>query len=219
MTMIDRAAVLQTLMDNGLIAVVRSNDSKPLLRALHAVLDGGVSIVEVTLTVPNALQVIAEAKREFGARVLLGAGTVLEVETARAAVEAGASFVVSPVVVPEVISDCVMREVPVIPGAFTPTEIVTAWNAGADIVKVFPAGNLGPEFFKAMKGPLPHIRLMPTGGVDQKNALAFLEAGAVCLGIGTQLVDPKLVAAGDTDALRDRAAQFAAIVKKYRKKS
>lgn len=214
----DRAAVLKHVFDTKLIAVVRYDDPKPLIKALHAVVDGGVTIVEVTLTVPNALQVIAEAVREFGSRVLVGAGTVLEVDTAKAALDAGASFIVSPVMHPEVISYCAMNEVAVMPGAFTPTEIVAAWNAGADIVKVFPADSLGPTFIQALKGPLPKIRLMPTGGVLLTNARAFLEAGAVCLGVGSQLVDRKLVDAGDHDALRERARQYMQIVDDFKKK-
>lgn len=215
--MADRAAVLQQVLDSKLIAVVRYDDPKPLIRALHAVVEGGVSAIEVTLTVPNALQVISEAQRELGNRVLIGAGTVLEVDTAKAALDAGASFIVSPVTQPEVINFCAMTEVAVMPGAFTPTEIVAAWNAGADIVRVFPADCLGPSFFQAVHNPFPKIRLMPTGGVRLATARSFLDAGAVCLGVGSQLVDRNLVDQGNLDALRDRSRQFVQVVDDFKK--
>ena len=177
---------------------------------------GGVTVAEVTLTVPNALDVVRDAKRELGDAVMLGAGTVLDSETCRAAIMAGAEFIVSPTVNLDVIRIARRYDKPVMPGAFTPTEILSAWEAGADIVKVFPAEVVGPAFFKAMRGPLPQIRLMPTGGVDLTTATEFLKAGACCLGIGSQLVDPKLVAAKAFDKLRDLAARYVEIVRQAR---
>jgi 2-dehydro-3-deoxyphosphogluconate aldolase/(4S)-4-hydroxy-2-oxoglutarate aldolase len=152
----------------------------------------------------------------LGDRVLLGAGTVLDPETARAVLLAGAEYIVSPTVNLDVIRLCQRYDKLVMPGAFTPTEILTAWEAGADIVKVFPAEVVGPAYFKALRGPLPQIRLMPTGGVDLKTAGEFLKAGACCLGIGSQLVEPTAVANRDFARLRELAGQYAAIVKKFR---
>jgi 2-dehydro-3-deoxyphosphogluconate aldolase/(4S)-4-hydroxy-2-oxoglutarate aldolase len=184
-----------------------------VIRALAA---GGVTVAEVTLTVPNALDVIRETKAALGDSVLLGAGTVLDVETCRAALLAGAEFIVSPTVNLDVIRLCRRYDKLVMPGAFTPTEILAAWEAGADVVKVFPAEVVGPAFFKALRGPLPQVRLMPTGGVDLTTAAAFLKAGACCLGIGSQLVDPTLVAARAFDRLRDLAAQYVEVVRRAR---
>ncbi|QEL21070.1 bifunctional 4-hydroxy-2-oxoglutarate aldolase/2-dehydro-3-deoxy-phosphogluconate aldolase [Limnoglobus roseus] len=211
-----RETDLQRVIDGGLVAVVRFADPGPLVQVLHALADGGITVAEVTLTVPDALGVIREAKRQLGDRVLLGAGTVLDPETARAAILAGAEFIVSPAVNLDVIRLCRRYDKLVMPGAFTPTEILTAWEAGADVVKVFPADILGPAFFKAMRGPLPQVKLMPTGGVDLTTAADYLKAGAVCLGVGGQLIDPKLVAAGNFTAIRDLAKQYVEVVRKTR---
>jgi 2-dehydro-3-deoxyphosphogluconate aldolase / (4S)-4-hydroxy-2-oxoglutarate aldolase len=206
---------LQRVIDCGIVAVVRFSDSNPLVEVIKALADGGVTVAEVTLTVPNALDVIREAKRKLGDRVLLGAGTVLDPETARAALLAGAEFLVAPNLNLDVIKLCRRYDQLVMPGAFTPTEVVTAWEAGADIVKVFPADVVGPAFFKALRGPLPQVKLMPTGGVDLTTAAEFLKAGAVCLGVGGQLVDPKAVAAGDFARITQLAKQYVEIVKQH----
>ena len=203
-------------MDCGIVAVVRFADPGPLVEVVRALAEGGVTVAEVTFTVPNAIDVIREARRQLGNRVLLGAGTVLDPETARAAFLAGAEFVVAPSLNVEVIRMCRRYDKLVMPGAFTPTEIVAAWEAGADIVKVFPAEIVGPPFFRAMKGPLPQVKLMPTGGVDLTTATEFLKAGAVCLGVGGQLVDPKAVAAGDFARITQLAKQYVDIVKAHR---
>src|SRR5947209_14133963 len=168
------------------------------------------------MSVPDSLDVIKELRRTVGDRVLLGAGTILDAETARAALLAGAEYLVSPTLNLDVIRLCRRYDKVVMPGAFTPTEILTAWEAGADIVKVFPAEVLGPAFFKAMRGPLPQIRLMPTGGVDLNTAADFLRAGACCLGIGSQLVEPKAIAERNFDRIRDLARQSVAVVKQVR---
>lgn len=207
---------LARVLDSGIVAVVRFPEPEPLVDVVWALADGGVTVAEVTFTVPNATEVIRAAKKALGDRVLLGAGTVLDAETARAAFLAGAEFIVSPTVNVDVIRMCRRYDKLVMPGAFTPTEILTAWEAGADIVKVFPADVLGPAFFRAVRAPLPQVRLMPTGGVDLKTAADFLNAGAVCLGVGGQLVDAKLIAAGKFAELTSRAAEYAAIVKKFR---
>jgi len=212
----NRVHYLQRVLDSGIVAVVRAPDPSGLVEVLRALLSGGVTVAEVTLTVPNALDVIREAKRDLGDSVLLGAGTVLDAETCRAAILAGADLIVSPTVNLDVIRIARRYDKLVMPGAFTPTEILSAWEAGADVVKVFPAEVVGPAFFKAMRGPLPQIRLMPTGGVDLTTAPEFLKAGACCLGIGSQMVDPKLVAAREFDKLRDLAARYVEVVRKYR---
>jgi 2-dehydro-3-deoxyphosphogluconate aldolase/(4S)-4-hydroxy-2-oxoglutarate aldolase len=207
---------LQRVLDSGIVAVVRSTDSKPLVAAAEALVVGGVTVMEVTFTVPNALDVIRQVRAALGDRILLGAGTVLDPETARAAILAGAEFIVSPTLNLDVIRLCRRYDKLVMPGAFTPTEILTAWEAGADIVKVFPADVVGPAFFKALRAPLPQIRVMPTGGVDLNTAAEFLKAGACCLGVGGQLVDAKAMAAGNFDRIRELARQFVDIVKKHK---
>lgn len=209
----------QRVTECGIVAVVRFADPGPLVEVMRALADGGVTVAEVTFTVPNAIDVIREAKKQLGDRVLLGAGTVLDPETARAAILAGAEFIVSPCVNPEVIKLCRRYDKLVMPGAFTPTEIVAAWEAGADIVKVFPADIVGPAFFKAMRGPLPQVKLMPTGGVDLNTASEFLKAGAVCLGVGGQLVEPQAVAARDFERITALAKQYVEIVQQFRRRT
>jgi 2-dehydro-3-deoxyphosphogluconate aldolase / (4S)-4-hydroxy-2-oxoglutarate aldolase len=213
-----KEAQLQRVLDCGIVAVVRSADSQQLVEVVRALVDGGVSVAEITMTVPGALEVLAQVRKALGDRVLLGAGTVLDSETARAVLLAGAEYIVAPTVNLDVIRLCQRYDKLVMPGAFTPTEILTAWEAGADIVKVFPAEVVGPAYFKALRGPLPQIRLMPTGGVDLKTAAEFLKAGACCLGIGSQLVEPAAVAKRDFDRLRELASQYTAIVKQFRQK-
>jgi 2-dehydro-3-deoxyphosphogluconate aldolase/(4S)-4-hydroxy-2-oxoglutarate aldolase len=207
---------LRHVLDCGIVAVVRSPDSQQLVEVVRAQADGGVTVAEITMTVPGALDVLRQVRQALGERVLLGAGTILDPETARAALLAGAEYIVAPTVNLDVIRLCQRYDKLVMPGALTPTEIALAWEAGADIVKVFPAEVVGPAFFKAMRGPLPQIRLMPTGGVDLTTAAAFLNAGACCLGIGSQLVEPAAVAARNFDRLRELARQYVAIVQKSR---
>lgn len=204
---------LRQILDGGIVAVVRSPDSQQLVEVVRALADGGVTVAEITMTVPGALDVLRQVRQSLGERVLLGAGTILDAETARAALLAGAEYLVAPTVNLDVIRLAQRYSKLVMPGAFTPTEILTAWEAGADIVKVFPAEVLGPAFFKAMRGPLPQIRLMPTGGVDLNTAADFLRAGACCLGLGSQLVEPRAVAEGNFDRIRDLARQYVAVVK------
>jgi 2-dehydro-3-deoxyphosphogluconate aldolase/(4S)-4-hydroxy-2-oxoglutarate aldolase len=212
----NREQHLQRVLDCGIVAVVRFSDPEPLVGVMEALAAGGVTVAEVTFTVPNALDVIRAARKQLGDRILLGAGTVLDPETARAALLAGAEFIVAPNTNPDVIKVCRRYDKLVMPGAFTPTEVVTAWESGADIVKVFPADVVGPAFFKALRGPLPQVKLMPTGGVDLTTAADFLKAGAVCLGVGGQLVDAKTVAAGDFARITQTAKQYIDIVKRHR---
>src|SRR4051812_29801303 len=206
---------LRRVLDGGLVAVVRAPDPSRLVDVCRALADGGIAAVEITLTVPDALDVVRAARRALGDRVLLGAGTILDAETARAALLAGAEYLVSPTVNLDVIRLCQRYDKLVMPGAFTPTEILAAWEAGADIVKVFPADVVGPAFFKAVKGPLPQVRVMPTGGVDLTTAAAFLKAGACCLGVGSQMVEPKAVAERNFERIRDLASQYAGVVRKF----
>src|SRR5579864_2503634 len=214
-----RSTHLQRMLDAGIVAVVRSPDSRQLLEVAKALTDGGVNVMEITFTVPHALEVIRQVQQVLGDRILLGAGTVLDPETARAAILAGTEFIVAPTLNLEVIRLCHRYDKLVLPGAFSPTEILAAWEAGADIVKVFPADVLGPAFFKAMRGPLPQIRLMPTGGVDLNSAAEFLRAGACCLGLGSQLVEPRAIAERDFDRIRELARQYVAIVQQTRNAS
>jgi 2-dehydro-3-deoxyphosphogluconate aldolase/(4S)-4-hydroxy-2-oxoglutarate aldolase len=207
---------LQRVLESGIVAVVRSPDSQQLVDAARALADGGVTVIEITMSVPGALDVVRQVRQVLGDRILLGAGTILDPETARAALLAGAEYIVSPTLNLHVIRLCQRYDKLVMPGAFTPTEILTAWEAGADVVKVFPADVVGPAFFRALRGPLPQIRLMPTGGVDLNTAAEFLKAGACCLGVGSQLVEPKAVAERNFDRIRDLARQYVAIVKQVR---
>src|SRR5216684_3053951 len=202
---------LQQVLDCVIVAVVRSPDTQQLVEVARALADGGVTSVEITMTVPGALDVLRQVRQSLGDRVLLGAGTILDAETARAALLAGAEYIVAPTLNLDVIRLCRRYDKVVMPGAFTPTEVLTAWEAGADVVKVFPADVGGPAYLKALRGPLPQVRLMPTGGVDLTTAEAFLKAGACCLGVGGALVDPKAIASGDFERIRDLAAQYAAI--------
>src|SRR5579885_526241 len=207
------------ILDSGIVAVVRSPDSQQLVEVVRALADGGVTVVEITMTVPDALGVLRQVRQALGERVLLGAGTILDAETARAALLAGAEYLVAPTLNLDVIRLCQRYDKLVMPGCFTPTEILTAWEAGADIVKVFPADVVGPAFFKALRGPLPHVRLMPTGGVDLTTAADFLRAGACCLGVGGQLVEPKAVAERNFDRIRDLARQYVAVVRQVRNRA
>src|SRR5580704_15163195 len=200
----------------GIVAVVRSQDSQQLVEVVRALADGGVTVAEITMTVPGALDVLRQVRSALGDRVLLGAGTILDTETARAALLAGAEYLVAPTLNLDVIRLCQRYDKLVMPGAFTPTEILTAWEAGADIVKEFPAEVVGPAFFKAVRAPLPQIKIMPTGGVDLNTAVEFLKAGACCLGVGGQLVEAKAVAERNFDRIRDLARQYVAIVKQFR---
>jgi 2-dehydro-3-deoxyphosphogluconate aldolase/(4S)-4-hydroxy-2-oxoglutarate aldolase len=207
---------LRQVLDCGIVAVVRAQDSEQLVEVVRALADGGVTVVEITMTVPGALDVVKKVRQSLGDRVLLGAGTILDPETARAAFLAGAEYIVAPTVNLEVIRLCQRYDKLAMPGAFTPTEILGAWEAGADIVKVFPAEVVGPAFFKAVRAPLPQIRLMPTGGVDLSTAAAFLKAGACCLGVGGQLVEPAAVAKRDFDRIRSLARQYVDVVRQTR---
>lgn len=211
-----REATLKRILEGGVVAVVRAESGESLLQVVRALAEGGVTAAEITFTVPGALDVIRQVRQEIGDDIVLGAGTVLDPETARAALLAGAEYIVAPSLNLDVIRLCRRYDKVVMPGAFTPTEVVAAWEAGADVVKIFPADVGGAPYLKALRGPLPQIRLMPTGGVDLDTAESFLKAGACCLGVGSSLVEPKTVASGDFARIRDLASQYAAIVRRFR---
>jgi 2-dehydro-3-deoxyphosphogluconate aldolase/(4S)-4-hydroxy-2-oxoglutarate aldolase len=200
----------------GIIAVIRAASGELLADVAEALVAGGVEVMEVTFTVPKAHQVLEQVSQRLGDRILLGAGTVLDPETARIALLSGAEFIVSPTVNVDVIKLCRRYDKLVLPGALTPTEVLTAWEAGADIVKIFPSDLTGPAYLKALAGPLPQVRMMPTGGVNLQTAAEFLKAGAFALGIGGSLVDPKAVAAGDLKKIETLARQYVEIVRQHR---
>jgi len=213
-----KAEVLKRIRDLGLIPVVRAESAEQAMRAVEAIKAGGVDVLEVTMTVPGAIGVIKQLTSSFGNEVLVGAGTVLDPETARECIDAGAQFIVSPALNEGTIAFCREHEVAVFPGALTPTEVVRAWNAGADAVKVFPAGAVGgASYLKALKAPLPQIELVPTGGVSLKTAADFIKAGAMALGVGADLVDLKALREGNADLITERARQFIEIVREARR--
>lgn len=200
-----RDDALKTILSSKVIAVIRMSDTEKLFKVIEAIKVGGVKAIEITMTTPNALDVIRTMAQKKTPDTLIGAGTVLDAETAAAVIHAGADFVVSPITNFEMIQICRRYDTLVAPGAFTPTEIVSAWEKGADVVKVFPATAVGPKYFKDLKGPLPQIRLMPTGGVSIENAKDFIANGACCVAIGTALLDKKAIEADDWDALARKA--------------
>ena len=208
---------LNLIRQTGVIAILRAKSSGQLVSAAGAIRAGGVRAIEVTFTTPGALQVIEEATRKFGDEILFGAGSVLDPETARAAILAGAAFIVAPALNLEVLALCRRYSVPVMPGCYTPTEILTAWEAGADMVKLFPASVGGPEFVKAVLAPLPQVEIVPVGGVELDNAAAFIRSGAAALGVGSSLINQKLLDSGDMPELTRRAAAFLAEVERGRK--
>jgi 2-dehydro-3-deoxyphosphogluconate aldolase/(4S)-4-hydroxy-2-oxoglutarate aldolase len=212
----EKSDKLQLIRETGIIAIIRAKRSDQLVAAADAINHGGVRIIEVTMNTPGALNVIAEATRAFGERVLFGAGTVLDPETARAAILAGAEFVVAPTLNLDVITLCNRYSIPVIPGCYTPTEMLTAWQAGADMVKLFPADVGGPGLVKAILAPLPHLKIVPVGGVDLGNAAHYIRCGAAAIGVGNSLFSQKLADASDWKELTQRALLFAEQVKKGR---
>jgi len=215
-SMSGREAIVQSIERAGVVAVIRMKEPDKLRAVVDAIADGGIRALEVTMTVPGAVELIRRLVPTLPAGVVLGAGTVLDAETAARVIDAGAQFVISPVFKRTVIGACHASGVAAMPGCFTPTEIFEAWEAGADLVKVFPATSLGPGFFKDVRGPLPHIKLMPTGGVTLDNAGDWIRAGAVAVGIGTALLDAAAIAAGDFDVLRSNAARVVANVRSAR---
>ena len=213
----NKAEVIQTIRETGIIPVVRARSADEAMQAIDAIREGGISILEITMTVPGAVGVIEQVSKRYGADALVGAGTVLDGETARACILAGARFVVSPSLNLETIEMCRRYGTAVMPGALTPTEVVQAWSAGADFVKVFPAGALGgASYIKSLKAPLPQIELVPTGGVSLKTAADFIKAGASALGVGADLVDVQAIRDGKQSVITERAREFVRIVREAR---
>ncbi len=200
----------------GIVAIIRANSADELIETAAAIHAGGVNVIEVTMTTPNALQVINDVSSTYGDRVLVGAGSVLDAETARAVILSGANFIVSPVTKPDVIEICNRYGKVVIPGAFTPTEILMAWETGADYVKVFPSSGVGADYIKDVKAPLPQIPLVPTGGINAENAADFIIAGATALGVGSALVNNQLIATGEFAILTERAERLVKEVQRAR---
>jgi 2-dehydro-3-deoxyphosphogluconate aldolase/(4S)-4-hydroxy-2-oxoglutarate aldolase len=214
-----RAEVCKRIETVGIVPVIRAPSPELALLASEAILAGGISVFEITMTVPDAPAVIRALRTRLAGRALIGAGTVLDAADARACIEAGAEFIVSPGFDPATIAAAHAAGIAAMPGALTPTEVIAAWKAGADVVKIFPASALGgASYLKALKGPLPQIKLMPTGGVNLSTAKDFLAAGAVALGVGSELVDINAVKDGRADVLTERAKEFVAAVAAARKK-
>jgi 2-dehydro-3-deoxyphosphogluconate aldolase/(4S)-4-hydroxy-2-oxoglutarate aldolase len=203
-----KSEIISLLCNPGIIAVVRAQRFDQVLPLSEALISGGVTAIEITMTTPNAIAAIREAREKLGQRALVGVGTVLDAATCHAAIEAGAEFVVTPVCRPEwvVIAHAAGRAIML--GAYTPTEAQTAHEAGSDFVKLFPANTLGPDYVKALRAPLPHLRIVPTGGVEVENVAAFLKAGCAALGVGSSLVSTKILQEADWPELARRAAEF-----------
>lgn len=211
--------IIQRLLNPGVIAIVRATSSESLGEACSALLQGGIQAIEMTMTTPNALKMIRELREQWGEQMLLGVGSVLDVKTAEAALAAGAEYVVTPVLKPEVIAFCRAEEKPILAGAYTPTEAQTATELGADFVKIFPADGLGPKYIQALLGPLPHLKIIPTGGVSLATAGDFIRAGCVAVAAGSSLVSPAIIEEKNWSKLTDLAGQFVAAAARARSTS
>lgn len=207
-----KAEIIDRMRNPGIVAILRADSSEQLLEAAHALEAGGITALEVTMTTPNALRVIEDVTREMGDRVLMGVGTVLDEATARLALLAGAQFVVTPVLRPDIITLCRRYARPILAGAYTPTEALTAHEAGADFIKLFPADSLGPGYIRAIKAPLPQLEIIPTGGVSVETAGAFIQAGCAAVAAGSSLVSKEILTARDWPKLTDTARRFVAAV-------
>jgi 2-dehydro-3-deoxyphosphogluconate aldolase/(4S)-4-hydroxy-2-oxoglutarate aldolase len=215
-----RKDICRTVEDVGIVPVVRAPSASLAIRAVEAVLAGGVSVFEITMTVPDAISVIRSLTEKFRGRAVVGAGTVLSADDARACIDAGAQFIVSPGLDVATIEAAHAADVPAIPGALTPTEVITAWKAGADMVKIFPCSSVGgAKYLRALRGPLPQVKMMPTGGVSLATVGEYISAGASALGVGTELVDMAALEAGQDAALGERARDLSQAVKAARAKS
>lgn len=211
-----RADIISKLVDPGVVAIIRTDRPEQVIPVTEALLAGGVVAVEITLTVPNALEAIRQTVQRFGSQAVIGAGTVLNAEAARAVIEAGAEYVVTPITRVEIVAVAHAADRPVMLGAYTPTEAQTAHEAGADFIKLFPADTLGPAYIKALRAPLPHLRIVPTGGVDLNTAADFLRAGCAALGVGSALVSADLVKRSDWAELTRRSRAFVEIARSVR---
>jgi 2-dehydro-3-deoxyphosphogluconate aldolase/(4S)-4-hydroxy-2-oxoglutarate aldolase len=208
-----KSEIISLLTNPGVIAVVRAQKRDQVLPLSEALIAGGVIAIEITMTTPDAIATIRDAAHQIGARGLIGVGTVLDVPTCRAALEAGAEFVVSPILRLDLVAAAHAADRPVMIGAYTPTEAQLAHEAGADFIKIFPADGLGPNYVKALRAPLPHLRIVPTGGVDLDTAAGFLKAGCVALGVGSSLVSADILRDGNWPELTRRAKAFVDVVR------
>lgn len=209
--------ILSCITEIGIVPVVRTTSAEGAIRAVDAIYRGGIRAAEITMTVPGAIRALEKVADQFGDKLVLGAGTVLDPETARSCMLAGAEFFVTPSLKTSTIEVAKRYSKVICPGALTPTEVVTAWEAGADIVKIFPCGNVGgPKYIKALKGPFPHIEMIPTGGVNLETAGEFLKAGACAVAVGGELVDGKAVKEGRFDLIEERARQYLAVIARAR---
>lgn len=215
--MASKDEIISRLIDPGIIAIIRTERAEQVLEICRALVRGGIIAVEITLTIPGALQAIKAAAKEFGDDALVGVGTVLGADACRSALSAGAMFAVSPVVKPEIVVAAHAANRPVMLGAYTPTEAQLAHEAGADFIKIFPAEHLGPGYIRALRGPLPHLRIVPTGGVDLNTATAFLDAGCAALGVGSSLVSKPLIDQRDWTELSRLARSYVDLMVQYRK--
>lgn len=211
-----RLANLQRVLDRGIVAILRAPSAEQLGQVARALYAGGIDVIEVTFTVPDAESVLREVRRDLGDKVLMGAGTILDPETARIAILAGAEFLVSPTVNVDVIRLAHRYDKLMLTGAYTPTEVVTAWDAGADVVKLFPADIGGAPYLKALRGPLPQVRFLPTGGVNLETLPSFFAAGACAVGLGSQLVSAEALQQGDFATIEQTARQYVDLVRKTR---
>ncbi len=213
----NKLEILARVEELGLVPVVRAPSIELAERATDAILAGGVYVFEITMTVPDAPRLIGNLRQRYGERAVVGAGTVLSAEDARLCVEAGAEFLVSPGFDPDTVRYAREREIAIMPGALTPTEVIAAWRAGADMVKIFPCSALGgAKYLRALKGPLPHVKLLPTGGVSAATAHEYIAAGAAALGVGSELVDIEALRAGKDEIVSERARELVAAIQKAR---
>ena len=211
-----KSEIIERIINPGIVAVIRADSSEQLVAVTQALYEGGVTGMEITMTTPNALQVISEVSKKMGSKILMGVGTVLDTETCRAAILAGAEFVVTPVTKPEVIRLCNRYGKPIASGAYTPTEALLAHESGADFIKIFPADQLGPTYIKNLLAPLPMLQIIPTGGVSVETAASFINAGCVALAAGSSLVSKEILKNSDWKKLTATAAAFVEAVKKAR---
>lgn len=215
----NKAAIIQRLINPGVIAVVRAQTRDQVIPLSEALIAGGVIAIEITMTTPNAIEAVREASRELGTRGLIGVGTVLDTDTCQAALDAGAQYVVSPITRPALIGVAHAAGKPIMLGAYTPTEAQLAHESGADFIKIFPADGLGPNYIRALRAPLPHLRIVPTGGVDLNTAADFLKAGCAALGVGSSLVSARILQDRNWPELTRLAGEFVKIVQTFRSKA
>src|SRR6266513_881659 len=209
--------ILSFITEIGIVPVVRTSSAEGAIKAIEAIYRGGIRAAEITMTVPGAIRALEKVADQFGDKIVLGAGTVLDPETARACMLAGAEFFVTPSLKVATIEMAKRYSKVICPGALTPTEVVTAWEAGADVIKIFPANSVGgPKYIKALKGPLPHIEMIPTGGVNLETAGEFLKAGACAVAVGGELVDAKIIREGRYEVIEERTRQYLAVIAKAR---